>query len=459
MAFKINIILFIAALLLLGVFLFVLPSDPDAPRYENRSMTRSPVLSTEDVFSGKYTNDLEAFLLDSIAYRTKFLTFSSVLEDVYGVHIGGAIRVDIGHDDLGSGMIADPDIVYREPPELGKSDAAGVTPGGADGLTDAMDDVTDETDGAHGAESSTGNEKPQTPVTEKGPSNGHVDPKEPFGVDINYNPDAVMYGDFYIDSSSVSRYIDVLNEYRRDLPQTVHMYSLLVPTHVEFLHEKYNTNGVKQISVVRSIYDKLDSGFVTVDAYNWIAAHASSEYLYFRTDHHWTAVGAYYAYLAFAEAAKIAPITIDNYIEYSFPDYMGTYGQASQNRTVLGYPDTLYYYRLDNGTTFSQSLFYIPEDINNLNYMIFMGGDHAVLDYTSTNENGKTLMIIKDSYANAFIPWVSPNYERIIVIDPRQFEGSVSKYLEGFEEIDLLILTSAFTPSLPAFVEQIAEIK
>ena len=102
---------------------------------------------------------------------------------------------------------------------------------------------------------------------------------------------------------------------------------------------------------------------------------------------------------------------------------------------------------------------YIPEDMKNLDYIVFMGGDHHLLDYTSSNKNGKTLMVIKDSYANAFIPWVSPNYERIIIIDPRLFGGSVSEYLEDIEDVDLLFMTSAFTPSLPAYVERVAEIK
>jgi hypothetical protein len=268
-----------------------------------------------------------------------------------------------------------------------------------------------------------------------------------------------MYGDFYINSSSISQYIAVLNEYRRSLPETVHMYCLLVPTHVEFLHERYNTNGARQISSIRAVHDGLDTGIIAVDAYNWIAAHVVNEYLYFRTDHHWTAVGAYYAYLAYAESAGITPVTIDNYVEFALPNYIGVYGKGTQDRTVLDHPDTLYYYQLDNGTTFTRRLFYIPEDMKDLDYKVFMGGDHALLDYTSSNENGKTLVIIKESYANAFIPWVSPNYERIIVIDPRQFEGSVSKYLEGATGIDLLFCSSAFTPSLPAFVEQVAEIR
>ena len=455
MVYRINIAIFIAALLLLCVFLFALPPDPDAPRYENRSMAELPGFVAADVLSGKYTDALEAFLLDRVAYRTSFLAFSSALEGAYGLRIGGALRADIDHGDLGSGMIADPDVVYRDPSDLGMPGAVGGAAGGGLGEAGTSGGAVYGGPGADGAGGA------QAPGSAHVSPNRHVNPDEPFGVDTNYDPNAVMYGDFYVDTSSVSRYIEILNEYRQSLPGNVRMYCLLVPSHVEFLHDRYNTNGASQISAIRIIYDGLDSGITAVDAYGRIAARVHDEYLYFRTDHHWTAVGAYYAYLAYAEAAGIAPVTIDNYVERALPDYIGTFGRSSQDRIVLGHPDTLYYYQLDNGTTFTQRFFYIPEDMSDLDYKLFMGGDHALLDYTSSNKNGKTLIVIKESYANAFIPWVSPNYERVVVIDPRQFEGKVGEYLKGPSpgEIDLLFLTSAFTPSLPLYVEKVAEVR
>jgi len=119
-------------------------------------------------------------------------------------------------------------------------------------------------------------------------------------------------------------------------------------------------------------------------------------------------------------------------------------------------PDTLYYYQINDGTTYSASFFLIPEDMDDLGYIVFMGGDHPVLDYTSSNENGKMLIIIKDSIANALIPWVSPHYERIVVLDPRIYEGSLSVFLDDTMETDVLFVNSSLTPSLQGFVEMLA---
>jgi len=198
----------------------------------------------------------------------------------------------------------------------------------------------------------------------------------------------------------------------------------------------------------------LPGSIIKVDAYNRIAGH-TDEYIYFRTDHHWTALGAYYAYLAFAEAAGFVPITIDNYIEHSIMDFIGSLGRGMQQRTVTDYPDTIYYYELNNGITFSRKFFRIPEDLSKANYRIFMGGDYAKLDYTTSNENGRTLVVVKDSYANALIPWISPHYQRIVVIDPRQYEGSVTQLLKELKQPDILFVNYTAATGMADFVEMI----
>jgi hypothetical protein len=279
------------------------------------------------------------------------------------------------------------------------------------------------------------------------------------GNDINYNPDAVLYGGFYVASDSVSRYIEILNSYRSTLPDNVRIFSLLVPSSAEFMDERYVTDTGVQDRTIRNIYGRLDDGIVTVDAYSRIAANVRDEYLYFRTDHHWTALGAYYAYLAFAQAAGLEAMTINNYVEFALPGYIGSFAVGTQDRVIVENPDTLYYYMLDRGITFSQNLIFIPQDPSMIGYLIFLGGDHPIIDITSSNRNGKTLIVIKDSFANAFVPWVAPNYERVIVLDPRLYNGSVEDIISSLDEVDILIMTSAFTPSLHGFVERIADIR
>ena len=315
-------------------------------------------------------------------------------------------------------------------------------------------------EGVSGADDSEGVEEPSGPYTLPPAEGRRVRPGSRFGVDIHGDSDIVFHGGFYVNGASTVRYIEVLETYRRDLPETARVFCLLVPSYVEFLPEKYSAGVTGQKSAIDYIYKRLkDRGVVTVDAYSRLAAHAAKEYLYFRTDPHWTALGGYYSYLAYAEAASLDPITIDKYTEFAIPGFLGAYVPETPGRAVLNNPDTLYYYRINDGTTFSTSLFNVPGNSGNVSYKVFLSGDHALLDFTSSNKNGRTLVVIKESFANAFIPWAAPHYERIIVVDPRHYTGSISKYLGDRRDADFLFLSTANTPSYPGFMEKMAAVR
>lgn len=464
MASKTNIILFSAILLLLGAFLFILPPDPDASRYENRAMAGPPAFSVGEFLSGRFSDSLEEYMSDRFAYRTRFLSFSATLENAYGIRLGGATLVPMDYDDFGTGLVADPDIVFIDPPALDKAGSPGGE--GSEGGTGAAGD-SGIAGGANGADGEAGvGSEPES--------------SKP-GADINFHPDAVFYGGFYINGDSVARYIEVLDLYHATLPDSVRVFSLLAPTKVEFMDEKYREGSAMQGPTIRNIYGRLNEDIITVDAYSRIAAPAQDEYLYFRTDHHWTALGAYYAYLAYAEAAGLEPIPLSDYVEFALPGFIGSYAPGTQEKIILDHPDTLYYYLLDTGVTFSRSLILLSEDPAKLGYMVFLGGDAHLLDYKSSNENGRALIVIKDSYANAIVPWLAPHYERTLVVDPRLYGGSVRQLIadllgqsaddsqaigsqdearrSNLQDIDVLFMTTAQTPSLPGFVEQIADIR
>ena len=297
------------------------------------------------------------------------------------------------------------------------------------------------------------------PYTLPPPEGRRITPGSRFGVDIHKNPDVVFHGSFYVNGTSVTRYIEVLETYRRNLPETARVFCLLVPTYVEFLDERYSADVVGQKEPIMNIYSRLkNKGVITVDAYNWLDGRADSEYLFFRTDPHWTAIGAYYAYLAYTEAAGLDPITIDNYTEFAIPGFLGAYVSETPGSAVRSSPDTLYYYKINNGTTFSRSLFSVSGG-GSPTYRVFLGGDEGISDFTSSNKNGRTLVVIKESFANPFVPWVAPHYERIIVIDPRHYTGSVGKYLGDCSKADFLFLSTANTPSYPSYVEKMSAVR
>ena len=505
---KLNVIVFILALALLCVLLFLLPADPNASQAENRSMAELPQLSIYSFTSGRYMDDLESYLSDSIAYRTLFIDFTSTAERLYGVSMGGATYVSMDDAEMGLGIIPvlydgdddpayDPSLFNPVPPapsdsglppvpdgsaqpplngseDLAPGNPAGSVQGGSEDLApdgpadtepdDPSDFAPDSPEGSVQGGSSDFAVDSSADFTQDGSAShpqqapeprSRVNPGMPFSVDVHYSPDAVLYNGYRYSESAAVSFADALGLYRESLPDSVRIFNLMTPTLVEFMEERYRAEFSSQSEALARVDSMLRVGIHNVDAYSMLAAHAANEYLFFRTDHHWTALGAYYAYLAFAEAAGLPAITIDNYVEYSIPDFIGSLARGTTNRAILRSPDTLYYYQIDTGVTYSQRLFYLPQDGESPSYGLFLGGDRPIFDFTTSNRNGKTLVALKSSQGNAFIPWVAPHYERIVAIDPRSYEGSIIRLIQQLGEVDLLLVFMMTPTTYTSTTEQL----
>jgi hypothetical protein len=73
-------------------------------------------------------------------------------------------------------------------------------------------------------------------------------------------------------------------------------------------------------------------------------------------------------------------------------------------------------------------------------YQVFFGGNHALVDITTTNDTDRSLLIFKDSYANSFVPFLLPYYSEIIMIDPRYYYDNVERVIENYDITDVLFL-------------------
>ena len=160
--------------------------------------------------------------------------------------------------------------------------------------------------------------------------------------------------------------------------------------------------------------------------------------LYYRTDHHWNGDGAYLAYTALGDALGFTPLPKNN---FSIEEYGGFYGSTyAKSGLWFTRPDTIAMWSppvpvlvsvTDAGKEpdVRESLFF-NEYLSDWDmYSVFLGGIHGltVIDNLDGNQNGKTLFIIKDSYANSLIPLLVPHFDRIVVVDLRYYRESVSE--------------------------------
>lgn len=253
----------------------------------------------------------------------------------------------------------------------------------------------------------------------------------------------------YASYSVIDSYASAVTSIATALGSNVRTFSIAVPNAAEFYTtESYHTGSTSQIDMIDYCYDKLGSNVISVDAYSKLAAHVD-EYIYFRTDHHWTQLGAYYAYQAYCEAAGFQAESLDKFEQGQYDNFVGsmyTYLKDYPQSSVLKEnPDTLYYYRpfvflktrYYNDSTLSTeyaigTISYVGENVSN-KYLCFLGGDHPIT-VIETDVEGPVCVLLKESYGNAFAPWLTSHYSKVIVIDPREFnrDGKPSLDLVAF---------------------------
>ena len=261
--------------------------------------------------------------------------------------------------------------------------------------------------------------------------------------------------------SIIDSYAAAVNSLAKAMGDGVRTISLVTPNGGEFYSPESMHTGIhSQKAMIERCYDAMDDAVVTVDAYTGLRDHAD-EYIYFRTDHHWTQLGAYYAYQQFCKAAGFEAVALEQFQTGVYENFVGSMYTFTkgypQSQTLYDNPDTLTYYlpiyethakyyadsTLQNGVPVSVVYTQLPESTSN-KYLCYIGGDTPVCVIESAAEGGACI-VLKESYGNAFVPFLTSHYSKIIVIDPREFnrDGKPSMDLTAFakeQEIDDLIV-------------------
>lgn len=180
------------------------------------------------------------------------------------------------------------------------------------------------------------------------------------------------------------------------------------------------------------------------------------EYIYYRTDHHWTMLGAYYAYEAWAIERGLEPLTMEGLKKTSLKtDFLGThYGKihyAEQADEMILYDpeidcQVVYDLGSSDASGMYQAAFLDTEDA----YRYFLDGNHGVTEIV-TGQTGGHLVVLKDSFANCLVPFLSAHYGKITVIDPRYFRTDIVEWLSDQEVTEVLIVAQDTTEAVLAY--------
>ena len=260
-------------------------------------------------------------------------------------------------------------------------------------------------------------------------------------------------------------YADVINSYNRLLKPNVQVYNLIIPVALEFeITEKYAKMQKPNRPAIENIYDSEDPEIKKVWAIDEIRKHRN-EYIYFNTDHHWTSLGAYYAYKAFCETAGLTPVSLDT-VEYKTKDsFLGSLYRLTRDPGLKGNPDSVRYYLFKDSLNFyigsntigywSKSKMYGEGASGSNSYSVFLQGDLPIVKMETQHKNGRKIAVVKDSYGNAFAPYLINNYEKVIVIDQRYYTGDFLAMLKSEGINELLFINNIFAAHTPFHIDKI----
>lgn len=262
-------------------------------------------------------------------------------------------------------------------------------------------------------------------------------------------------------------YAATVSKYKEELGEYVNVYSMVVPSAAAFyMPEKYFDEGVteREQPHIDDINDHLN-GVIPMDVYDTLKDHVDED-IYFRTDHHWTSLAAYYAAQSFAETALVPFDDFSDYSEHSVELLGGLYGSADYNPNMKEHPDKFVWYvpkREVTATYFDRK----GENGQKKNYFdeprysqatewIWPYNGGGIVHIDTELDTGRRLMIIGDSFTHPFTPWLFGSFDDIWLVDMRGCDISTVQLAKDNDVTDLLFCSSidSAAGSLQAYLEK-----
>ncbi len=394
---------------------------------ENRNLAEFPEFSWESYWSGEFAADVGEYFDDTVPNRDTLKQAASNLLNFLGVKYNDVQitgNMSVVNDDSSD---TDTEIETVSSAASTESEAAASdTDTAADSDTDNSKDYGQEiADGVY--------------------TNGIIVVYQ----DGHYRAMS-MYG-----GGTGETYAAAVNATAESLPN-VNVYSMIAPTASEYYTpSNFSQYNASQSDDIDDIAQLLDSSVTSLNICSVLEKH-TTENIYTRTDHHWMSLGAYYAAQAFASAAGVSFDDLSAYNEVTVEGYVGTmYSFSDNNADLLNDPEDFVYYE-PSGTyytdyydqafnfQYSGDLLVNISDTSSM-YLTYMGGDGYIADVQTDVTNGRKLLVIKDSYGNAEIPFYTGSFEEIFVIDMRYAEINLINFVNDMGVTDILFTMCSYS--------------
>ena len=385
----------------IGCLWFLRPAFSEA---EKRDLSAYPELTWNSFISGEYTKAVSGWYADTYPLREPMIRVSQTLGAMHGIQTT-LVKINEQGDEI------------PDEPDAGPIDPNKVL------------------------ESETGGE-----------------PVSPGGETIHnlYVSGNTAYELYMFNKATSDRYAAALNRAAASLSGKAAVYDLLVPLSysVNLDPAVWKNLGASDAEAAMNYIYKGLSGVTSVPILDTLKEH-KSEYLYFRTDHHWNAYGAYYAYVCFMQKLGLAPTPLSAYTDVRKLDgFLGTlYADADRPAALEQDPDTATVFRPIStndivhydGAGAKYTTYGIVNGVSKSTnkYLAYLGGDFAYSEiHNPDKHDGSSVLLVKESFGNALAPFLVDSFEYVYIVDYRYYTQMTLSQLVTEKQIGTVLFVN-----------------
>lgn len=430
---------------------FILPLRPSVSNIEQRDLEKFPTLSSmsleeaiDDIISGNYFSKLGLWYSDSFPAREMMIGANNYIKSYYGIASNEKmVGTDIAADDIP--VLEESRALLPEENQVSENEANNNLSENKVSKKNVRHDIflaSDENE----------------VKTVELPSSTSMEEEIKQNIQQNlYVKDGAAYSKYYFALNSATKYIDALNLAASELEGKANVISILIPNQSGVMlpyDEMLSMGGSNQIEAIRYYYGSYEN-VDTVDTIESLRKH-NGKYLYFRTDHHWTTLGAYYVYENFCKLKGFEAHDLSYFEKMTFDPFLGSFYSQLRDSNMAANPDYVDAY-IPNGTnelTYwdvygNRHDWYVISNVAKsgpyAGYYCFVGGDKPLARVINPNINdGSACLVIKESYANAFIPYLVDHYQYVYYMDCRYATENFVEFVIN-NNIDDLIFVNNIT--------------
>jgi len=520
-SFRLHALVLIGIVVCVGAFFaYTMRFNQEVSEIENRRLAQWPTFNKEVVLNGQYAKDVESYVADHFPGRSWLTEIAFVIRTYRGVQLNDRViqvkGADTGFEDVSQWARAEitpenvPENVPEIAPEMTPENATQIVPQIVPEITaEVVSEITPSEPLASNDEKITTDPLivdeidhvgvvikplstqapvvtktpivPQVPVVTKTPPSPPKQISPPQSVAAPQNTPLNVVGGVLLHdgqalfmfqgtdrgaqgyANAVNTWVELVAKKRAGMTSTV----VVTPTSSHFYlppaARARTTSEAKNLAAMR---DALLPEVRFADVIAEMEGHQDQP-LFYKSDHHWTGLGAYYAYRAWAKAAGVTPLELSAFDKRSVPGVAGSFWSLTQ-APELRHADKESHYYVPKTVKFDGMQYTGPQQKTPVpqpffaeksrGYIVFLGGDIPLLASNTNAGTGRTALVIKNSYGNAFAPYLLPHFDRVVVLDYRYVSRNIQDIVETFGVTDLVFVNATITANSGAHQERMRQV-